>query len=534
MREFWETYKPYILKELACVVFGLWVASALYCHFTGLPLSQSFPWVGFKSFFNPYITEGQMVIIWGVAAVTVMAMNTLFFYDPRRGQSRFANDSDLRKAGYKAGKGIVLGKVRGKFIWSDEDSHILVAAMSRSGKGVSLVTPNLLNWAQSAFVLDVKGENHENTSGFRAKNGQRIIRIAPEDKDGRTDSFNPFDRVKFDSDAMMSDLDELAQLLFPDDSAKDEVWPKEARALFRGVAAYLYLEEGEVTMYRIYEFLNSGKFARHVRTIIDQNPDLPPEVMFAYNMFGEKSDKEQSGVLTTMNTVFSAWSIAGTRKVTSSSTFSFKELRDRNTTFYLCIPFEKLKSYQGLIKLLIQAAISDLTAEPFEKGKHKEVLFLLDEFCSAGRLGMIDDRVTDLAGYGIRLFCIFQDLAQLNKVYGDDNAKVIVNNFRYSVHFRVKCQDTLRWLSSMMGEKRVKKRTKSYKAGGGVLDAPTISESYENVPLMTPSQIQLMPDTELLIMKAGHYPVKAKKIIYYKDKQLKNCILPPVYPPVAS
>lgn len=39
------------------------------------------------------------------------------------------------------------------------DGHVLTVAPTRSGKGVGLVVPNLLNYAGSMMVVDPKGEN---------------------------------------------------------------------------------------------------------------------------------------------------------------------------------------------------------------------------------------------------------------------------------------------------------------------------------------------------------------------------------------
>jgi type IV secretion system protein VirD4 len=36
-----------------------------------------------------------------------------------------------------------------------------VSAPTRSGKGVGVVIPNLLNWPDSVVVLDIKGENYD-------------------------------------------------------------------------------------------------------------------------------------------------------------------------------------------------------------------------------------------------------------------------------------------------------------------------------------------------------------------------------------
>ncbi len=44
----------------------------------------------------------------------------------------------------------------------------MLSAPTRSGKGVGVVIPNLLNWPDSVVVLDIKGENFDITAGYRA------------------------------------------------------------------------------------------------------------------------------------------------------------------------------------------------------------------------------------------------------------------------------------------------------------------------------------------------------------------------------
>jgi Type IV secretory system Conjugative DNA transfer len=45
---------------------------------------------------------------------------------------------------------------------------VILAAPPRSGKGVSCVVPNLLNWPGSVLVLDIKKENWTLTAGYRS------------------------------------------------------------------------------------------------------------------------------------------------------------------------------------------------------------------------------------------------------------------------------------------------------------------------------------------------------------------------------
>src|SRR3546814_20778749 len=89
---------------------------------------------------------------------------------------------------------MVLGKMGGKFRTFGGNEHCIVDAPTRSGKGVVIVSPNLLSWQESVVVLDVKRENWEATAGFRQKYGQAVYLFNPTDPEGRTARYNQIGR----------------------------------------------------------------------------------------------------------------------------------------------------------------------------------------------------------------------------------------------------------------------------------------------------------------------------------------------------
>src|SRR3546814_3027804 len=93
------------------------------------------------------------------------------------GVARFAREGEIRKAGLRAKKGIVLGRFRNGFfrngvLMVGKMEHVLLEAPTGSGKGVGIVIPNLLQWPDSVVVLDIKRENYEITAGFRRKRSE--------------------------------------------------------------------------------------------------------------------------------------------------------------------------------------------------------------------------------------------------------------------------------------------------------------------------------------------------------------------------
>ncbi|WP_231101153.1 type IV secretory system conjugative DNA transfer family protein, partial [Streptobacillus moniliformis] len=104
--------------------------------------------------------------------------------DTSHGSARWATFDDLGLSGFLTPRisakafelnlledsGVVLGEVDGRLIRDNGKTHILLSAPTRTGKGVSVIIPTLVDsWKDSVFVLDIKGENYQMTAGWRQK-----------------------------------------------------------------------------------------------------------------------------------------------------------------------------------------------------------------------------------------------------------------------------------------------------------------------------------------------------------------------------
>lgn len=79
------------------------------------------------------------------------------------GDARFANMGEIRKAGLLPDKDhrdetILVGKFKGQYLRYGGYQFVMLAAPTRSGKGVGIVIPNCLTYTGSLVVLDIKLE----------------------------------------------------------------------------------------------------------------------------------------------------------------------------------------------------------------------------------------------------------------------------------------------------------------------------------------------------------------------------------------
>jgi hypothetical protein len=134
------------------------------------------------------------------------------------------------------GAAVLLGHVGGApFAWFTE-KHVLILASSRSGKGVSLIIPNLLAWSGGVFVLDPKGENARATVRRRSSFGKVAV-IDPWGVSGLpATGFNPLARVCTAGDSMVTEATALAGALVV---GEENHWNHSAIALLRGLILHV-------------------------------------------------------------------------------------------------------------------------------------------------------------------------------------------------------------------------------------------------------------------------------------------------------
>jgi len=186
------------------------------------------------------------LLAWGVPLLVVVA--TLRKARSLHGEARFANAGEINKAGLFAKDGIIVGKWKERYLMFSGAQFVLLAAPTRSGKGVGIVIPNLLNWPESVVVLDVKLENFLITSKFRAQWGQEVYLFNPfaitgDDGNGnplhgRTHRYNPLGYISDDPRLRVTDILAIGYSLYPGEG-REAFFDDAARNLFLGLTLYL-------------------------------------------------------------------------------------------------------------------------------------------------------------------------------------------------------------------------------------------------------------------------------------------------------
>ena len=189
---------------------------------------------------------------------------------------------------------------------------------------------------------------------------------------------------------------------------------------------------------------------------------------------------------------------------------------------FLCLPPDRLDTYARWLRLLVSQAVTDMARSPARP--ERPVLFLLDEFAALGRLESVERAMGLMAGYGLQLWPILQDMHQLRATYGE-RAGTFMSNAGVIQAFGVNDHATADMLSRMIGDTTLEYATLSTSRGTGWGEnraGPSESVSTH----VTPDEIMRMRPDQVLLLRQGEHPLVVEKIRYYDQREFAGLFDP--------
>lgn len=455
------------------------------------------------------------------------------------GDARWARSSEARDAGLLADEGLILGKLDGKFLMMNEAKFVMLVAPTRSGKGVGTIIPNLLNWNQSVIVVDIKGENFDVTSGFRAKHGQEVYRFAPFDENFQTHCSNPLSYVSHDPRFVVGELQSVGYMLYPTKD-KDSFWNDAARNLFVAVSLYC-LESGyPLTIGQVLRKSNgNGRPKEFWQGVVDNGvsasgQQLSKHCLDALSQFVSNSDNTLTSILSTFSAPLGAFSNPAVDAATSRDDFDLRDIRRRKMSIYVVIPPNRLAEASLLINLFFSVAIDQNTKVLPEKDRSLKylALLLLDEFPALGRVDKYIKSIGYIAGYGLRSMMIAQSMSQLKDrdLYGDEGTRTLATNHMVQIIYAPREQQDAQEYSEILGYYGLSSTSKGVSRGrGSVTNSENVSE--QKRALMLPQELREIGPDRVIVLADNCKPIFGDKIKYYTDPAFTERLMPPVKVP---
>jgi len=450
------------------------------------------------------------------------------------GSARFASRKELRK--FQGGDGLLIGRNpgTGRLLRYDGPAHLITLAPTRAGKGVGTVIPNLLAVDRSVLVIDPKGENARIAGEARRRLGTTHV-LDPFEVSGQPSAaYNPLDRLTPDSLDLGEDAASLTEALVmdPPGQVTEAHWNEEAKAILGGLIMFCVCHEDRDrrTLATVREYLTLPPDRLKALLELMQDSDGAGGLIArAANRFLGKADREAASVLSNAQRHTHFLDSPRIAKVLSRSDFHFSDLRHRITSVFLVLPPNRMDAYSRWLRLLVSQALQDIArdaeAVTGAQGRSQRLssptLFLLDEFAALGRLEAVERAMGLMAGYGLQLWPILQDMSQLRDLYGE-RANTFIANAGVQQVFGVNDFETAKWLSQMIGQETTGFQTDSFKPG----DNPSFSNNLTGRDLLTPDEIMQMPPNVQLLRVQGQPSALAQKLRYYADPEFKGLFVP--------
>jgi type IV secretion system protein VirD4 len=508
----------------------------------------------FKGFFPVFMT-GYLILIITILSVTSAVWIMVLIARVRdkktdvHGSAHWATEEEIRSAGLLQKKeGLYLGAIkkenRLEYLRLPQTRNILLFAPSQSGKGVSVVVPNLLSWPYSVLVYDPKGENWIKTAGWREKElGSVTVKLDFTSNDGTSAKFNPLWEVRMGIYEVRDVQNIAGMVVNPDGNGLHDHWVKSAFNFLVGLILHVIYSEREKSLKGVADLITDPERtveetledmlnACHdkdlsrgwVNALTGEPTSTHPTVSSVAREMLNKAPEERSGIVSTALSFLGIYRdpiIAGN---TSMSDFRISDLVDHKkpVSLYIIVPESDRDRLRPLVRLILKLISSRLLEkmEFDESGRAKfnnRLLIVLDEFARLRHLEFIEEDMAISLGYGINFLIIVQDISQIYKAYSKEEG--ITGNCHVRIAYAPNKIETAKELSAMSGVATVVKYAKSFSGGFMNFLFKNVSEGINEIqrPLVTPDEVLRMPSDDSLIFVGNLSPIYGRRIKYFED-----------------
>ena len=455
--------------------------------------------------------------------------------DTSHGAAAWGTLKHAKKAGYLhplgSKRGLLLGRFQTHGMWHRRtiDSrfrltdHIITFARTGAGKGVGCVIPNLLSYPGSLLCLDVKGENYAVTARARMQMGQAVARLDPFGLSGKpTHRFNWFDMIDAQSEEGISDAAMLADTLVVRDQEGESHWDDSAAALLRGLILYVAtLPRQDRHAKTLRELLtdNQHKLMALLKLLGEDSTLAHGVVARAAHAFLNKEDRERSGVLSTAVRHTDFLDDPRIQRSLVASDFDFADLKRRQLSIYVMLSPDMLTTYSRYVRATFALALRAMATE--KTIPSHDVLFVLDEFASLKRFAPIQERLTVIRGYHVRLWLVFQNQSQLKSLYRDWETFL---GSCVAQYFGTQDLGTMQYISNLLGQTTLRVKTSGQSSSHGKSASQSVSNHEQLVgrALLLPNEVRELGKNKVIVIVPAEPPFLLERLNYLTDPETRG------------
>ena len=401
-------------------------------------------------------------------------------------------------------------------LWVDNgEYHTLVIGSTGSGKTQTVVLPQVTllgRKGESMIITDPKGEIYEKTSNMLRSRGYQILLLNFRDPQ-QGNSWNPLSLPyslykEGNQDKAIELLDDLALNILYDETNKsaDPFWERTGADYFSGVALGLFEDadpdEININSIALATTIGEDKFgsSTYIKEYFNEKDPRSTAAINASSTIMAPDDTKDSILSVFKQKIKIFASRENLSEMLSYSDVDLESIGEKKTAVFIVIQDEK-KTYHALATILLKQIYETLIRSAQKHGGKLPIRtnFILDEFANMPPLKDVTTMITAARSRLIRFTMIIQNFAQLDQVYGKEEAETIRGNCGNLIYLITSELKALEEISKMCGEVKSKK-----------------DEKTASTPLVTVSDLQRMKLFDVIILRVRMQPYKTSFTPYFK------------------
>lgn len=347
----------------------------------------------------------------------------------------------------------------------DDRHHVLIAG-SRAGKGRSMLLPSLLSLPNETSVLciDPKGDLARISANYRATR-QKVGVLDPFGVSGEGTAkhrvaFNPLSALDpLNTKTFVPNAKLISDSIIVSGDFKDKHWDtcshQALTMLILHIVTHLRYEgcRDLITVWHLASELatpdpdNPGGY--WLEKELASNDAANGAIRNLARQFYDRTGGEFSSVLSNLRKHLDFLSIECMADCLTGDSINLRDLKRDSMALYVSVPAMRMNDLSGWLRMIVQLTLA--AHEEEEKQLGAQSVLLLDEMHVLGKLSCLETAAAQIAGLGLKIVAVLQDLSQIQNHYPKNWETFIANAAAIQV-FGLADETTLEYISKRLGE----------------------------------------------------------------------------------
>ena len=403
-----------------------------------------------------------------------------------------------------------------------QQNHIILSASVGGGKASTMIIPNVLREQgyRSFFATNPKGDLFDLTSGAAARYHE-IWHLYP-DRPDLSHRYDPLAHIH-----SLEDAQTFAEAWISNTGRanQDPFWDREAEQFLTLLAMHVRESDPTAHFPQLLDLIN--KSYAELRTVLLNSASKTAQMLATRSFSTWDADSTiRTTVLGDMATRFNAFMTPRLHAITSANTIDFMAMVERPIGLYLTVAPSEVERLRPLTACFVSQMFRSWSRYAMQQPEHalpRMIMCYLDEFAQCGKVSGMSQYVTTMRSQKISLLIAMQNMHQLEEIYGDQQAKAIINSAKTHIVFSGVGREEEDYYSKRISSKSIFGANEQRPPSGmSVFDrARGLGRAEEKHEPITAEVLRALPRDEVVVIPERELAVRVRTTPFYLDRQLK-------------